>query len=73
MAEERDSLVAFDEMGNRVGYGKGFYDGFLNKCRKGTLKIGLSFFGAEPKLITDVHKNDVKLDYCITPEKIYTF
>ena len=66
-------LLAFDEMGNRVGYGKGFYDGFLNKCRKGTLKIGLSFFGAEPKLITDVHKNDVKLDYCITPEKIYTF
>lgn len=66
-------LLAFDEMGNRVGYGKGFYDGFLNKCRKETLKIGLSFFGAEPKLITDVHKNDVKLDYCITPEKIYTF
>lgn len=66
-------LLAFDNAGNRVGYGKGFYDGFLKKCRKETLKIGLSFFEAEPEPITDVHTNDVKLDYCITPEKVYTF
>ena len=25
-------LLAFDEKGNRVGYGKGFYDNMLNKC-----------------------------------------
>ena len=34
-------LVAFDIKGNRVGYGKGFYDGFLKKCSKDTIKIGL--------------------------------
>ena len=66
-------LLAFDEAGNRVGYGKGFYDGFLGKCPKETRKIGLSFFAAEPEPITDVHANDVKLDYCITPEKVYAF
>ena len=40
-------LVAFDETGNRVGYGKGFYDEFLKNCSKDTIKIGLSFFEAE--------------------------
>lgn len=66
-------LLAFDLKGNRVGYGKGFYDTFLNKCRKETVKIGLSFFSAEAELISDVNENDVRLDYCVTPEKIYTF
>ncbi|MDC6365333.1 MULTISPECIES: 5-formyltetrahydrofolate cyclo-ligase [Flavobacteriaceae] len=65
-------LLAFDKKGNRVGYGKGFYDTFLNKCRKDVIKIGLSFFGPE-ELITDVHENDVKLDYCICPNEIYKF
>ncbi|MDF0707134.1 5-formyltetrahydrofolate cyclo-ligase [Flagellimonas okinawensis] len=66
-------LLAFDEKGNRVGYGKGFYDAFLHKCRKETVKIGLSFFTADPELISDVNENDVKLDFCVTPEKIYEF
>ena len=66
-------LLAFDVQGNRVGYGKGYYDTFLNKCRKETIKIGLSFFLAEGDLISDVHENDVQLDYCITPEKVYKF
>ncbi|MFD2551306.1 5-formyltetrahydrofolate cyclo-ligase [Bizionia sediminis] len=65
-------LLAFDESGHRVGYGKGFYDGFLKNCRPETLKIGLSFFQAE-KHITDVFETDVPLDYCVTPNKIYTF
>ncbi|WP_036380521.1 5-formyltetrahydrofolate cyclo-ligase [Muricauda sp. MAR_2010_75] len=66
-------LLAFDLHGNRVGYGKGFYDTFLRKCRKETLKIGLSLFEPEENDITDVHENDVRLDYCITPEKTYKF
>src|SRR5690606_3671762 len=43
-------LLVFDEMGHRTGYGKGFYDRFLARCRAETLKIGLSFFEAEEKL-----------------------
>jgi len=66
-------LLAFDMNGNRVGYGKGYYDTFLRKCSKETIKIGLSLFEAEESTITDVHENDVKLDYCVTPEKTYTF
>lgn len=65
-------LLAFDKKGNRVGYGKGFYDIFLNKCNANVLKIGLSFFEPEEK-IDDVTKNDIPLDYCITPEKVYKF
>jgi len=64
-------LLAFDIKGNRLGYGKGFYDRFLEKCRKDTILVGLSLFEAEDKLPQD--PNDVPLDYCITPKKIYTF
>ncbi|MFV0565681.1 MAG: 5-formyltetrahydrofolate cyclo-ligase [Flavobacteriaceae bacterium] len=65
-------LLAFDTQGNRVGYGKGFYDKFLSQCKPGTLKIGLSFFEAETE-ITDVSGSDVGLDYCVTPNTIYRF
>jgi 5-formyltetrahydrofolate cyclo-ligase len=65
-------LLAFDVKGNRVGYGKGFYDKFLSNCKPETIKIGVSFFEAEEK-IEDVSENDIRLNYCVTPEKIYTF
>lgn len=65
-------LLAFDIDGNRVGYGKGFYDQFLAECKPETIKIGLSFFEAEAS-VADVFENDVRLDYCITPEKCYHF
>jgi 5-formyltetrahydrofolate cyclo-ligase len=65
-------LLAFDVKGNRVGYGKGFYDKFLSNCKPETIKIGLSFFEAE-KNIEDVSENDIRLNYCVTPENIYTF
>lgn len=65
-------LLAYDKHGNRVGYGKGFYDNFLSKCKPETIKIGLSFFPPEDK-IDDVSENDVKLDFCVTPEGIIEF
>lgn len=65
-------LLAFDKLGYRVGYGKGFYDKFLNECKSETIKIGVSFFEAED-LISDISKEDVRLDYCVTPERIYKF
>jgi 5-formyltetrahydrofolate cyclo-ligase len=65
-------LLVFDKRGYRVGYGKGFYDKFLSKCRPDCRKVGLSFF--EPvEEIEDIHEYDVKLDFCITPEKIWNF
>ena len=65
-------LLAYDKQGNRVGYGKGFYDNFLSKCKPETIKIGLSFFPPEEK-IEDVSESDVKLDFCVTPEGILQF
>lgn len=65
-------LLAFDIAGNRVGYGKGFYDRFLAQCQPETLKIGLSFFEAETDIF-EVSEDDVKLDYCVTPDQIIRF
>ena len=65
-------LLAFDKLGNRVGYGKGFYDRFLSKCKPETIKVGLSLFEAENK-ISDASADDVRLDYCITPTEVYRF
>lgn len=65
-------LLAFDEKGQRVGYGKGFYDRFLSECKKDVITIGLSFFEAENEPI-DVFDTDVPLDYCVTPSKVYSF
>jgi 5-formyltetrahydrofolate cyclo-ligase len=65
-------LLAFDEHGNRIGYGKGYYDRFMNECRPSVIKIGLSFFEAEPA-IDDVLPTDIPLDYCVTATKTYSF
>lgn len=65
-------LLAYDRSGHRIGYGKGFYDRFLAGCRGDAVKIGLSFFEAEPE-IPDVLDSDIKLDYCVTPRGIYAF
>ncbi|MFD0940368.1 5-formyltetrahydrofolate cyclo-ligase [Pedobacter boryungensis] len=63
-------LLAFDKRGYRVGYGKGFYDRFLQNIS--TQKVGLSFFDAVEE-INDVHLNDIRLDKCITPTGIIEF
>ena len=58
--------------GNRIGYGKGFYDAFLAKCPVDIVKIGLSFFEPEDS-IDEVFPTDIRLNYCVTPNTIHTF
>ncbi|MBF4471632.1 5-formyltetrahydrofolate cyclo-ligase [Flavobacterium sp. HJJ] len=65
-------LLAYDIKGNRVGYGKGFYDKFLSQCKPETIKIGLSFFEPEESIL-DLFESDILLDYCVTPNGIYRF
>src|SRR5690606_160755 len=63
-------LLIFDKEGNRVGFGKGFYDRFLSDCRSDCKKIGLSYFDPIAE-IKDINPYDVKLDLCITRSKIW--
>lgn len=65
-------MLAYDLKGNRVGYGKGFYDRYLKDCRNDCLKLGLSYF--DPiDLVEDANEFDVPLDFCITPQRTYVF
>ncbi|HMQ04409.1 MAG TPA: 5-formyltetrahydrofolate cyclo-ligase [Pyrinomonadaceae bacterium] len=65
-------LLCFDLFGNRVGYGKGFYDRFLSRCRPDCVKVGLCVF--QPvEGIDDLHEGDVALNACVTPGKIFRF
>ncbi|MEO5858713.1 MAG: 5-formyltetrahydrofolate cyclo-ligase [Pyrinomonadaceae bacterium] len=65
-------LLCFDLRGHRAGYGKGFYDRFLAKCRPECVKAGLSFF-PPIDFIDDVHEADVPLDLCLTPSGAFRF
>ena len=48
------------------------YDKFLSKCKPETIKIGLSFFEPE-EFISDIFPDDVKLNFCVTLNKVYNF
>lgn len=64
-------LLAYDKKGNRVGYGKGFYDRFLSTQKNNIIKVGLSFFG--PEETVEKKEFDQSLDYCVTPDKVFSF
>ena len=66
-------LLAYDNQNNRLGYGGGFYDRYLNKYLKinnNILTIGIAFsFQKHHKL--PVSNNDVKLNYILTEKGIF--
>ena len=64
-------LVAYDADLNRLGYGGGYYDRYLDKIKniKKVLKIGLAFsYQKLKKIPTNIH--DKKLDLIITEKEI---
>lgn len=65
-------LLSYDLKGNRLGYGAGFYDRFLQQTQKKCLKVGLSI---SPPLdnIDYTEAHDVALDYCISHLGIHSF
>ena len=62
--------VAFDLQGGRLGRGKGFYDRFLKKTAKNSLKIGLAFewqvFDAIP-----MAESDQYVDVVVTENNLF--
>lgn len=59
--------VAFDQRGNRLGFGKGFYDRFLQD--EAAFKIGLAF---EVQMLPQipVHPQDVPMDAIVTEKGV---
>ena len=66
-------ILAFDRNKYRLGYGKGFYDRYLNKYSKKSsniLTVGVAFsFQKYHKLPID--NNDVKLNYILTEKGMH--
>jgi len=64
-------MVAFDKELNRLGYGGGFYDRYIQKISKikKVVKVGLAFSFQKLKTIP-VNKHDKKLDIIITEKEI---
>ena len=54
--------ICFDKEGNRIGYGKGYYDKFLIKYRG--IKIGLTYRECIVNKI-DIYEHDIKMDKVI--------
>jgi 5-formyltetrahydrofolate cyclo-ligase len=62
-------VAAFDGFGNRIGYGKGFYDKFLHVLPKNIKRIGLSYSVQEvDQLPCEAH--DEQLDMIVTEQGI---
>ncbi len=59
---------AFDEYGNRAGYGKGYYDRYLETCHTHIIKVGVCFYLQMLKQLPDVKMTDIPMDYVINEE-----
>tara|TARA_B110000003_G_C16605092_1_gene517199 strand:+ start:342 stop:887 length:546 start_codon:yes stop_codon:yes gene_type:complete len=64
-------LVGYDNKLNRLGYGGGFYDRYIEKAEKikKLIKIGLAFSYQKLKHVP-INKYDKKLDFIITEKEI---
>ncbi len=64
-------LVAYDKNKNRLGYGRGFYDRFLNQTsnQKNVISIGIAFSFQQAKKIP-CEQHDKKLDYILTEKSL---
>ena len=62
--------VCFDKHLNRIGFGKGYYDKYLEGYNG--LTIGICFEEQMSEENIEVDKNDVQLKYIITEKNIYS-
>ncbi|MGN0487609.1 MAG: 5-formyltetrahydrofolate cyclo-ligase [Acutalibacteraceae bacterium] len=62
--------LSFDLLGNRLGYGKGYYDRFLRDFPG--IKVGIAFAACICDCLPAQDK-DMQVDYLVTEDKIYQF
>ena len=57
--------LGFDGKGNRIGYGKGCYDGFLPKLPPNTQKVGMAY---EFQIVAEIPatESDIAMDHLLT-------
>jgi 5-formyltetrahydrofolate cyclo-ligase len=60
-------MLMSDKQGYRVGYGMGFYDNFLKRCRTDCKRIGVNYFAPVEK-ISDIDSHDEPLHFCVYPK-----
>lgn len=60
-------LVGFNESGQRIGQGKGYYDKYLKQCE--CLKVGLAF--EWQKIDFEAETHDIDADMIITESHVY--
>jgi 5-formyltetrahydrofolate cyclo-ligase len=62
--------VAFDSRGNRLGYGKGYYDKLLQQVRGDAAKVAVCF---ECQLFAEIPvlPHDVRMDMIVTEKAVY--
>ena len=68
-------LLAFDQTGNRMGYGQGHYDETINylRSKKEILAIGLVYAEQAVLLALPTEPHDQKLDLVVTPQRVFDF
>ncbi len=64
--------VAFDTVGNRLGYGGGYYDRFLPQTRKDAVLISLAYeLQIRPNVYPDEH--DMPIHILVTEDRVLDF
>ena len=67
-------VLGFDRMGNRLGYGEGFYDQAIStlRAKKKILVVGVGFVEQELSSLLE-EQNEGRLDWILTPEGLHGF
>ena len=61
--------VAFTPCGDRLGYGKGYYDRYLSRTNTGVVRIGIAY---DLQVVDQlpIHDLDQRMDWIITPTRL---
>lgn len=68
-------LLIFDQVGHRLGYGKGHYDTTLGRLRQTRTVLAVGYAYAEQACLFALprEEHDQKLDLIVTPQRVFDF